>query len=352
MRPTIAEERSHAILDQFDDWELPPEEQGAFAKRLATPWRRNGVWVAVAFFGLTVFAMFALAALCKSIGATEFAAAAIAIGGAEVLILRKRMYGSGIESALWISGLIAFIAGLPSGNNREAMMAFAVAFAVAAWRMQNPIFGTIAVIFASLYFYENWQSNHDYWRVAMVPLAISVIAIVAKRWSYERPWIDAFWSQVAIVMPFVAEVLGRFAAYDSKGRLEYAMLFVALALIAIIAGLHLRDHALLIAAAVYVGVAAVEAHDLTDFPLEWKLIGGGVALLALAGALSRALRGRTTGFVATPARLTRFDEVIKLGATMAVQPAQHARAEISGSNLSGTDGGAGSFGGAGASGDY
>ena len=352
MRPAIAEERAHAIADQLDDWNLPPEERRAFAKRLATPWRRNSVWVAVAFFGLTVFGMFALTALCKSIGATEFAAAVIAIAVAEVLIRRRRMYGSGIESALWIGGLIAFIAGLPSGNDKDAMLVFAAAFAIAAWRMQNAIFGTIAVILISAYFSENWHWMHDYWRAAMVPLAITVIAIVAKRWVYRRPWIDAFWSQVAIVMPLVAEILGQFASYSSRGHLEYGALYVVLALIALLAALHLRDHALFVAMGVCVAIAAFELHDLTDFPLEWKLIGGGVALLAIAGVLSRALRGRTDGFVATPARLTRFDEVIKLGAAMAMQPAKQARAETSSPNVSGTDGGAGSFGGAGASGDY
>ncbi|HEY4642341.1 MAG TPA: hypothetical protein VII75_13425 [Thermoanaerobaculia bacterium] len=352
MRPSVAEERAHAILDQLDDWTLASEERSAFGKRLATQWRRNSVFVAAAFFGLTVFAMFALIALCKSIGATEFAAAAIAIAGAEVLIRRKRMFGSGIESALFIGGLIAFIGGLPSGNTKDAMLVFAAAFALAAWRMQNAIFGTIGAIFVALYFSENWQAHHDYWRVAMVPLALTIVAIVAKRWIGQRPWIDAFWSYVAIVMPLVAEVLGQFATYDSHGRIERVVLYVVLALIAIVAGLHLRDHALLIAAAVCIAIAAFEAHDLTELALEWKLIAGGVSLLAISGLLSRALRGRTTGFVATPAQLTRFDELIKLGAAMAAQPEKHAHAETTNPDMAGTDGGSGSFGGAGASGEY
>jgi len=352
VRPTIDEERAHAIADQLDDWQLSGEERKALAARVATPWRRNGIFVAASFFGLTVFAMFACVALCKSINATEFAAAAIAIACAEYLILRRRMYGTGIESALWICGLMAFIAGLPHSNARETWLVFAAAFAIAAWRMQNAFFGMIGVVLASCYFIDMWEDTHDYWRVAMVPLALAVIAIVAKRWVYGRPWIDSFWSQVAIVMPLVAEIGGRISAYDSNGHLEFALTYLVLGSIALMAGLHLREHALLIAAGVSFGITAFEVHDLTDYPLEWKLIAGGVALLGFAALVARALRGRTTGFVATPARLTRFDEFIKLGGTMAMGQAVHDRPAEAAPGVTGTHGGSDSFGGAGSTTDY
>jgi hypothetical protein len=353
MRPTIDEERAHAIADQLDDWQLSPDERRSLEALLATPWRRNGPFVAAAFFGLTVFAMFALVALCKSTGATEFTAAAIAIAGGEYLILRRRMYGSGIESALWIGGLLAFIAGLPRSGDPEAMLVIAAAFGIAAWRMQNAIFGAIGVIFLGIYFAVAWHGSHDYWRAAMVPLAVAVIAVVAKRWIFFRPWLDSFWSLVAIVMPLVAEIGGRIVAYDSAGHLEYALTFLVLGSIALLAGLHLRDHALLIAAGVSFAINAFELHDRYDPPLEWELILGGLALLAIAAVVARLMRGRTTGLVATPARLTRYDELVKLGGTMvAGQALQPHPAAPSDPAVTGTEGGAGSFGGGGATGDY
>jgi hypothetical protein len=56
------------------------------------------------------------------------------------------------------------------------------------------------------------------------------------------------------------------------------------------------------------------------------------------------LRGRTNGFVSTPARLTPIDDELQLAATFALKPSS---VEIEPPR----DGG-GSFGGAGASGDY
>jgi len=352
MRPTVAEERAHAIADQLEDWDLPAEERRAFAAQLATRWRRNSTFVALAFFGLTVFAMFALVALCKSIGVTEFTAAAIAIATGEYMIRRRRMYGSGIESALWIGGLLAFIAGLPSSGAAEALLVVAAAFGIAAWRMQNAIYGMIGVLFTTTYFVEVWRAPRDYWRVAMVPLALAVIAIVAKRWIFSRPWLDSFWSYVAIVMPLAAEIGGRGVTYDSNGHLEFAITYAILGTIALLAGLHLRDHALLIAAGVSFGITAFELHDLVDTPLEWKLIAGGVILLGLAALVARRLRGRTAGFVATPARLTRYDELIKLGGTMVAGQAMHGKASEPEPGVTGTTGGGDSFGGAGATGDY
>lgn len=352
MRPTTAEERAHAIADQLDDWQLPDDELRALRARLATPWRRNSTFVAASFFGLTAFAMLALTALCKSIGATEFAAAAIAVACAEYMILRRRMYGSGIESALWLGGLLAFIAGLPRSGADEALLVIAAAFALAGWRMQNAIFATIGVIFTACYFVAVWDGAHDYWRVAVLPLALAATAIVVKRWRFSRPWIDAFWSYVAIVMPLVAEIGGRITTYDSKGHVEYALTYAILGTIALVAGLRLREHALLIAAAVSFAIMSFEAYDLVDAPLEWELIAGGALLLGLAAAVARALRGRTTGFVTTPARLTRYDELVKLGGTMAMGQAMHGKPAESEPGVSGTAGGADSFGGAGATGDY
>jgi hypothetical protein len=352
MRPTIAEERAHAIAGQLDDWQVPDDERHALQSRFTTTWRRNGPFAAAGIFVMTLFAVAALTFLCKTLGATEFAAAAISIAVAELLIWRKRMYGSGIESALWIGGLIAFISGLPSSGKPEAILVVAAAFAIAGWRMQNPFFGAIAAILAAAYFIDIWSSSHSYWRAASVPLALAVIAIVAKVRTWRRPWIDTFWSMVAIVMPLVAEIGGHFASDGSGGNPVCALAYAILGGIALAAGLRYREHALLIAAGVSLGIAMYEARDFADYPLEWKLIASGVALLAFAAVVARELRGRTQGFVATPARLTRYDELVKLGGTMVIGSAMQGHPAESDPGVTGSSGGSGSFGGAGSTGDY
>jgi hypothetical protein len=352
MRPTIIEERAHAIASQLDDWQLPDDERRALQSRFTTAWRRNGPFVAAGIFAMTLFAVAALTFLCKTIGATEFAAAAISIGVAELLILRKKMYGSGIESALWIGGLIAFISGLPSSGKPEAILVIAAAFAIAGWRMQNPFFAAIAAFLVAAYFIDIWSGAQNYWRAASVPLALAVIAIGAKARTWRRPWIDTFWSLVAIVMPLVAEIGGHFASDSSGGNLRYALVYAILGGIALAAGLRLREHALLVAAAVSFGIAGYEARDFADYPGEWKLIASGIALLAFAALVARALRGRTQGFVATPARLTRYDELVKLGGTMVVGSAIQGHAAESDPGVAGSHGGSNSFGGAGSTTDY
>lgn len=346
MRPTIDEERAHAIVAELADWNVAADERKAMQAQLATPWKRNGTFVALAFFGLTVFALFAVYALCGG-----YVAAVVEIAFAEYLIRRRRMYGSGIESALWIGALLSVIAALPRSGDPEAVLVIAAAFGIAAWRMQNPFFGAIGIVFAATY-PAAADHTHSYWHAALLPLGLAVAAVLAKWWEYRRPWLDSLWSYVAIVMPLVAEVAGSIAAYDGRGDLERAAVYAILGVVTLLAGLHLREHALLIAAAVSFAITAYEAHELFDTALEWKLMAGGLALLAAAGLVARALRGRTHGFVGTPARLTRYDELVKLGATMVAASPKHEAAATAEPNVTGTSGGAGSFGGAGATGDY
>jgi len=351
MRPTIVEERAHAIVGELDEWQLPPEERRALESRLATPWRRNRPYVALAFFVLTALGVGALTAFCDEIGVTEFVAAALAIALAEYLIGAKRMFGTGVESALWIGGLLAFIFGLPSSGKPEALLVFAAAFVLAGWRMQNALFATIAMVLVVGYWSVRLDHANSYWLSALLPLAFLAVAIVMKGRTVRRPWVDSTWSLVAIVMPLAAHIAGYFAA-ETNSHIGVALGYVVLGGICVGAGLRLREHSLLIASGVCLAVAAYELHDLFDYPLEWKLILGGLALLGCAGALSRSLRGRTQGLVATPARLTRYDDLVQLGATTVAASAVHDRPPDADPGMEGDSGGRGSFGGAGATGDY
>ena len=72
----------------------------------------------------------------------------------------------------------------------------------------------------------------------------------------------------------------------------------------------------------------------------------GALLVAIGAALSRALRDRTRGFVVTPSSVTKYDEAMQIIGTINIAHASPTHAEPQ------RESGGGSFGGAGASGDY
>ena len=351
MRPSIAEERAHAITDQLDQWPLSTDERAALKTRFATQWKRHGAFASLAFFVLTSLAVLAFAAFCELISLTTYTAAAICITAAEILISRK-MYGTGIEAALWIGGLLSFIYALPHSGSREAMLVIAAAFAIAAWRMQNALFGLIGCVFVCAYFIDVWDSSREYWRVAAVPLAMLFVAALLKRVTLRRPWLESLLSYIVIVMPLVAEIGGRVASTSSKGSLRIVVLYTAIGIALAAWGSVVRDHSLFLGAGVSLAIAAFEVQDLIGLQVEWSLIVGGVVLLAFAAGLARLLRGRETGFISKAQRLTRYDELLKMAGSMAAGSMLHERAADAPPSVSGTDGGSGSFGGAGATGDY
>ena len=97
----------------------------------------------------------------------------------------------------------------------------------------------------------------------------------------------------------------------------------------------------LIAGVACIAIACIEAREFIDLLLEAKLIIGGAATLAVAAALMRLLRGRTTGIVVTPVKEHELVEAMKIGATLPLAAPAHAPAP---------ERGGGEFGGAGASG--
>ena len=60
-----------------------------------------------------------------------YVTAAISLALAEWLIRTRHFFGTGIESALWLGGLFAFIFGLPGEGSTEVILLFAAASAFA-----------------------------------------------------------------------------------------------------------------------------------------------------------------------------------------------------------------------------
>ena len=144
---------------------------------------------------------------------------------------------------------------------------------------------------------------------------------------------------IMFLMPVAAEV-----AWLAKDRGTAPLPFALLAALLIALGVRARDRVTLAAGALTAGIAAYEARKLFAFPLELKLIAAGALLIAIAVAVARVLRGRTTGFVIDPSALTPYDEAMQILGTLPLAHPVHAPAADSGS----FEGAGGSGGGGGA----
>ena len=303
------------------------------------PWRSNGLLVSLVFFVLTLAALAAAFWLLEVWHLPKgWITGVVAIATAEVLIRGHRFFGTGIESALWIGGLFAFILGLPGKGSPEALLLFAAASALAGCRMRNALFGAIASIFVISYFAARDARE----TAAGVALVVSLVALIVLTRELQRPSTEWLFSALLIIPP----IAGAIATAERLPPIWATTYFIA-ACACVITALRTPGHALFIGAGVHLAIAigTLAAHGLLPWRLEWRMIAGGAFLLAVSATLSRLLRKRTTGIVITPDRLTAFDEALQIGGALALQPrVQAAPAQ--------RESGGGTFGGAGASGEF
>lgn len=297
------------------------------------PWRTYGLFPQIVFFILTSFGMWAFYKLFDENGILT---GVVALALAEYLIRRHRWWRTGVESALWGGGVLALISELPASGKPEAMLVLAAGAAVAGFRVRNPLFGALAAGLTMEYFERKWDLGVLF---ALVCAAIA-IALLARTWR--RPSTEWLLIAIAIVLP-----LAGWPEADPKWRTTTIILYSGFGIVALIAALLKRHHAFFIAAAEGFGLAAIELARTLDVPLEAKLASGGALLLALSLAVSRALRGRTRGFVATKEAPVKHAELLEIAGTLIVAPSTSGSAADSA-----RPGGGGDFGGAGASGSY
>lgn len=335
--PTIREERLMALRREARSW--PLADRAAVAVRFITPWRSNGPVLSTVFFVLTALAVGAAFFLFDALGLPKgWLTAAIAIAVAEFLILRRRWFGTGVEPALWIGGLVAVIAGMEGPARAEVLLLFAAAALLSGLRVRSALLAGIGVALIVMYL-----GAKQWWMPAFgVAMALAIAALFALRREWQRPSTERFLAALVLIMPVAA-------AYATGDRLArwVAIAHLALAAIDLVCGLRWRLHAPLAGAFINLVIAAVELHDLLDLEPEWMLIGAGIVLLAVAGAIARKLRGSTTGIVVTPESLTELDDAMVPGvAAITAGPAAHTTPEEQ------HRGGGGSFGGAGASSEF
>ena len=298
--------------------------------QLDVPWRTNGVIAQIVFFVLTCIGMGAFFAFFES-GLIQ---GVLAIALAEYLIGARRWFFTGVEAALWGGGLLALISELPRSGTPESNLVLAAAAAIAGARVRNPLFGALCAIFVMVYFEEKF----DLGTLAAVLIALGACLALLRAWR--RPTTEALWIAIALVMP----IAGRFVA-DEAWRDLTIILYAALGAIVLALAVAKRHHALFFTAIIAFTIAARDVGVRIPTPLEAKLALGGASLLALTFVISRVLRGHTRGFVLTPIELTPVDDLAEIGATVTFQPSTPAPEPQPST-------GGGSFGGAGASGDY
>jgi hypothetical protein len=328
--PSVAEERALELRGRG----LPVD---------AVPWRTNTVLWSLVFFGLVVVMLAATFFLLERLWLPKgWLTGAAAIVTAEMLIGRRRFFGTGVESALWIGGLFAVIFGLRGEGKPEALLLFVAACAIAGVRMRNAVFGAGAACFLIAYL----AARDVRTAAAALGVLISLAALVAITREVRRPSTD--WLLCALIL--VPPVAGAIAS-GKRLSAAWALVYLGAAAACAVVGVRARVHAPLVGAGVHAGaaVATLVVHDLLPWRAEWQLITGGAILLAASAVLSRRLRDRTWGLVVTPEGFTRFDDTLKTAAAVAWQPRS---ATPSSEAPSPASGGGGRFGGAGASGDY
>lgn len=295
----------------------------------------------IAFFVLTAVAVQAFYAFCRLLLLPQgWLTLGIALATAEWLIRKKRFWRTGVESALWIGGLVAFIFSLPSSGKPEAILVFVAAFAIAGWRLRNAAFGTVAVLLVFVYVgVKDWD-----WVALIAGIVVAMIAAAATVRVWRRVSNELLAGAIAVIVPVAAYAAYAFAKNHSE--IGVVLLFAMVAIFDLAVGVTYRVRAPLIASVVCVAIACIEARDFIRIALEAKLIIAGAVMLATAAALMRRLRNRTTGIVVTPVEQTELREALQIGAML---PLGVAQAPAQGDGL---HTGGGKFGGAGASGDY
>jgi hypothetical protein len=292
------------------------------------PWRTHGILLRIVLFGLTIAGVVALHYL---IGERGVITGAITIALAEYLIHARRWWWTGIEEALWMGGLVAVVHELPESGVPEGMLVVAATWAIPGARVRNPLFGALAAIFVVAYFEEKWDLG------VIAALVMATVALFALLRTWRRPSTEWLWIALALALP----IAGRFYA-DDVWRNVTIILYGAFGALALFLAIRHRHHALFFSGAIAIAIAGTEVGRMLPAPLELKLAGTGAFLLAGAWLTARALRGRTTGIVATPSSLTEFDDQLEVAATAALPREEFEQKMESG----------GEFGGAGATGKY
>jgi hypothetical protein len=297
------------------------------------PWRTHGLLLRAVLFGLTLAGA---AAFYWLLDAFELArpgivTAAFALAVAELLIHVRRWWWTGVEEALWLAAMFALVSELPDGGRPEAALVLALAAAIAGWRVRNPLFGGVAAFFVVQYFEDRFDLG------VIVAMVIAVLAVLALLRTWRRPSTEWLFIVLAVAMP----VIGR-AEADPIWRTLTILLYGAFGALTFYLAIRKRHHALFLSGGLALAIALTDIAETVAIANEAKLAAAGALLLVGSWLAARALKENTKGIVATPAKLTPFDDEIESMATISIPQQDFDQRMETG----------GEFGGAGATGKY
>ncbi len=344
--------------------------------RRDTPWlaERIGGWAAAtwftrcAFFVLGLFAAGLIATLLNLLHVRSFLfiSGLLLVGLAEWLIVKRRFFGTGVEEALVLAGLlmIAFdtVSVWHNSSNVRTSLLITLMLLVAGLRLLNPLFITLSVMAFSATIDFTWEYHGG----RAIPgatlasaycLAVAVVALYLNRVKFRRPSCDQTLSWLIVAMPLAAflwfetqSAFGSSIASFRRGLIYQWMPVLLLAVFgftALMAGIRRRSHAPILAFMVCAGCVAYELRHLTTLSLQAKLIGYGGVLLLLTIAVDRYLRTPRRGITST--QCSENGDSLDLSQLAAVSGLTPASAHHPGAPFKG---GGGTFGGGGASGNY
>lgn len=332
LRASAAEERWMAFRRSARAWRkggMLTAEQLAAVEARPVEWRTSSTLLRIVLFVLAAIGVFAVHELDMPAGILLI----VAIGVAEVLIVGRRYCQSGVEEALWVAGLWAYIFSLESSTGLGPLV-LAGAAIVAGWRTLSAPLLVVALPLAAFWLQDRYDAEFAVWGCC----AIAAAAVFARRMTL-RPYLDQALGAIAVAAPAVGYVA-------QFGGRELAILPLLLwAIAAVVLGIRWRSRATLGSAVVALVVYAVEISRRIDAPEEGKLLAAGIVLLAIAVVLERRLRESWRGFTSRRLAGDSLADLLPVVATPLVAHAAAPPAED-------FRGGGGEYGGAGATGDW
>ena len=291
------------------------------------------------------------------------------VAAAEWLILKRHLFGAGIEEALDVAGLalMALQIADPMGDSSgiHSALLLALAFALAGFRLLNPLVITLSVVaFSSAV--DSWGAHHA--SALPVPIAgafcwaVAALTLIKGGTVFRRPSYDRMLAWLIVAMPLAGylRIVSRNASGLTVQSLAQAPLVHSIPLLALLAlgvaslmtGIRRRRHAPLLAFMVCAGCIAYEVRNLTSLSIQVKLIAWGSVVLLLTLVLNWLLRTPRRGI--TSQRFKESEGALELlqlaGASALVPPSIQPAANPSAGPQFGGRGGEG--GGGGASGSF
>jgi hypothetical protein len=329
---------------------------------------RCGGWTAAttiarcAFFAFGLFAAGLTAAIFGLIHVPGylFITGLVAVAAAEWLILDKHLFGAGIEEALEVSGLLMIalqiVDPFVNSSGVRAPLLIALAFAVAGFRLLNPLFITLSVVALS-FAVESAGAPHGGTALpaamaATFCFAVAAAALLIGRAQFQRPAHDRMFNWLIVAMPLAgylwvesknASGLTLDLLRQAPVRSIPALVLMTYGIAALIAGIRRRAHAPILAFILCAGCMAYELRNLTSLSLQVKLIGWGSVVLLLTLVLDRHLRTPRRGITSQ-----RFEEndgpfdLLQLAGASALAPPsiQNPGPQFKGGGGAGAGGGA------------